>query len=106
MSFFSTCESRLGIGFSSSTTIKVAAPNPLDCDSTSNTLSPRSPWTMSAWSWDWSWTRLSRSCKDWHHLLEVCAIFGTMLADRDALYDPNDMTDRLVLGLKGDHQRH
>ena len=44
--------------------------------------------------------RLSRSCKDWHHLLEVCAIFGTMLADRDALYDPNDMTDRLVLGLR------
>ncbi len=44
---------------------------------------------------------LSRSSKDWHHLLEVCALFGTLPADRDGVYDPNDPNDRLLLGLKG-----
>src|SRR4051794_34848611 len=46
-------------------------------------------------------SRLSRSSKDWYHLLEVCAVFGTLLADQDGVYDPNDTNDRLVLGLKG-----
>jgi DNA invertase Pin-like site-specific DNA recombinase len=46
-------------------------------------------------------SRLSRSCKDWHHLLEVCGIFGTLLADQDGIYDPADPNDRLLLGLKG-----
>ena len=35
-------------------------------------------------------SRLSRSSKDWYHLLELCALFGTLLADQDGLYDPND----------------
>jgi len=34
-------------------------------------------------------------------LLEVCAIFGTLLADQDGLYDPRQYNDRLLLGLKG-----
>jgi DNA invertase Pin-like site-specific DNA recombinase len=46
-------------------------------------------------------SRLSRSSKDWYHLLEVCAVFGTLLADQDGIYDANDTNDRLVLGLKG-----
>ncbi|MBX9623578.1 MAG: recombinase family protein [Gemmataceae bacterium] len=46
-------------------------------------------------------SRLARSCKDWHHLLEVCGVFGTLLADQDGVYDPNDTNDRLLLGLKG-----
>src|SRR5271157_5200116 len=46
-------------------------------------------------------SRLSRSSKDWYHLLELCAVFGTLLADQDRIYDPNDSNDRLVLGLKG-----
>ncbi len=46
-------------------------------------------------------SRLARSNKDWHHLLEVCAIFRTLLADSDGLYDPNDPNDRMLLGLKG-----
>jgi DNA invertase Pin-like site-specific DNA recombinase len=46
-------------------------------------------------------SRLARSNKDWHHLLEVCAIFGGLLADQDGVYDPNDPNDRLLLGLKG-----
>jgi DNA invertase Pin-like site-specific DNA recombinase len=46
-------------------------------------------------------SRLARSCKDWHQLLELCALFGTLLADQDGLYDPTDFNDRLLLGLKG-----
>ena len=46
-------------------------------------------------------SRLARSNKDWHHLLEVCAIFRTLLADTDGIYDPNDPNDRMLLGLKG-----
>jgi DNA invertase Pin-like site-specific DNA recombinase/DNA-binding transcriptional MerR regulator len=46
-------------------------------------------------------SRLARSNKDWHHLLELCAIFRTLLADQDGMYDPADYNDRLLLGLKG-----
>jgi len=46
-------------------------------------------------------SRLARSCKDWHALLELCAIYRTLLADADGLYDPSDYNDRLLLGLKG-----
>ena len=46
-------------------------------------------------------SRLARSCKDWHHLLDLCAIFHTLLADQDGLYDPTEYNDRLLLGLKG-----
>lgn len=46
-------------------------------------------------------SRLARSNRDWHHLLEVCALFGTLIADLDGIYDPSDYNDRLLLGLKG-----
>ncbi len=46
-------------------------------------------------------SRLARSSTDWHHLLEMCALFGTILADEDGVYDPGDSNDRLLLGLKG-----
>ena len=46
-------------------------------------------------------SRLARSCKDWHALLELCAIYHTLLADADGLYDPSQYNDRLLLGLKG-----
>lgn len=46
-------------------------------------------------------SRLARSCKDWHALLELCGIYQTLLADADGLYDPSDYNDRLLLGLKG-----
>ena len=46
-------------------------------------------------------SRLARSNKDWHQLLELCAIFRTLLADQDGIYDPTDYNDRLLLGLKG-----
>jgi DNA invertase Pin-like site-specific DNA recombinase len=46
-------------------------------------------------------SRLARSNVDWHRLLEVCALFGTLIADLDGLYDPVLYNDRLLLGLKG-----
>jgi DNA invertase Pin-like site-specific DNA recombinase len=46
-------------------------------------------------------SRLARSNKDWRQLLELCAVFGTILADEDGVYNPNDSNDRLLLGLKG-----
>ncbi len=46
-------------------------------------------------------SRLARSCRDWHQLLEVCAIFGTLIGDLDGIYDPAQYNDRLLLGLKG-----
>src|SRR5215469_6969915 len=44
-------------------------------------------------------SRLARSNKDWHQLLELCALFRTLLADAEGVYDPHDYNDRLLLGL-------
>ena len=46
-------------------------------------------------------SRLARSNRDWHQLLELCARFRVLLADADAIYDPSDHNDRLLLGLHG-----
>jgi DNA invertase Pin-like site-specific DNA recombinase len=46
-------------------------------------------------------SRIARNNKDWHNLLEMCAIFRTILSDEDGVYDPQDTNDRLLLGLKG-----
>jgi hypothetical protein len=46
-------------------------------------------------------SRLSRANSDWYHLLERCAVFHTLLADIDGIYDPTLYNDRLLLGLKG-----
>lgn len=46
-------------------------------------------------------SRLARSNKDWHQLLELCALFHTLIADLDGIYDPVQYNDRLLLGLKG-----
>ena len=44
-------------------------------------------------------SRLARSHKDGQGLLEVCALFNTLIADQDGSYDPSDYKDRLLLGL-------
>lgn len=46
-------------------------------------------------------SRLARSSKDWHQLLEMCAWFSPLIADLDGIYDPAPFNDRLLLGLKG-----
>lgn len=46
-------------------------------------------------------SRLARNCRDWHQLLELCAVFGSLLGDADGVYNPQEHNDRLLLGLKG-----
>ena len=46
-------------------------------------------------------SRLARNSSDWHRLLEICALAGTLILDEDGIYDPADFNDRLLLGLKG-----
>jgi DNA invertase Pin-like site-specific DNA recombinase len=46
-------------------------------------------------------SRLARNGRDWHHLLDLCALVGVVLADPEGTYDPRLMNDRLLLGLKG-----
>jgi DNA invertase Pin-like site-specific DNA recombinase len=45
--------------------------------------------------------RLARNNRDWHHLLDLCAMTETLLIDDDGSYDPRLINDRLVLGVKG-----
>jgi DNA invertase Pin-like site-specific DNA recombinase len=46
-------------------------------------------------------SRLARSNKDWHRLLDLCAITSTLVIDEDGCYDPSEFNDSLVLGMKG-----
>jgi DNA invertase Pin-like site-specific DNA recombinase len=46
-------------------------------------------------------SRLARNGRDWHHLVELCGMAGTVLVDTDGIYDPRVLNDRLLLGLKG-----
>ncbi|MBN2661792.1 MAG: recombinase family protein [Tannerellaceae bacterium] len=46
-------------------------------------------------------SRFSRSCADWHRLLELCSLSRSLIIDEDGCYDPSDFNDRLLLGLKG-----
>jgi len=46
-------------------------------------------------------SRLARNNSDWHYLIEICGLRGTLIADEDAVYDPREPNDRLLLGLKG-----
>lgn len=46
-------------------------------------------------------SRLSRSCADWHRLLELCAMTDTLIIDEDGCYSLCDFNDQLVLNFKG-----
>jgi DNA invertase Pin-like site-specific DNA recombinase len=46
-------------------------------------------------------SRLARNGRDWHHLIEMCGLVGSVVVDPDGVYDPNRINDRLLLGLKG-----
>jgi DNA invertase Pin-like site-specific DNA recombinase len=46
-------------------------------------------------------SRLARCSADWHRLLDLCALTGTLIADADGIYDLQDFNDRLLLSLKG-----
>jgi DNA invertase Pin-like site-specific DNA recombinase len=46
-------------------------------------------------------SRVARNNRDWYHLLDLCALMDTLIADADGLYHPAAINDRLLLGLKG-----
>lgn len=46
-------------------------------------------------------SRLARNGRDWHHLIDLCALAGALVIDFDGIYDPRHVNDRLLLGLKG-----
>jgi DNA invertase Pin-like site-specific DNA recombinase len=46
-------------------------------------------------------SRLARNGRDWHRLIELCALVGTVIIDPEGIYDPSVTNDRLLLGLKG-----
>ena len=46
-------------------------------------------------------SRLARNNGDWYHLLDLAAVFDTLIADSDGVYHPGEFNDRLLLGLKG-----
>ena len=46
-------------------------------------------------------SRLARNGRDWHTLLEFCAFVNSLIIDEDGIYDPRQVNDRLLLGLKG-----
>ena len=46
-------------------------------------------------------SRLARNGRDWHHLIELCGMVGSVVVDPDGIYDPAIINDRLLLGLKG-----
>src|SRR5205085_1840415 len=46
-------------------------------------------------------SRLARNNHDWHRVIELCSLFGVLIADGERLYDPCAYHDRLLLGLSG-----
>ena len=46
-------------------------------------------------------SRLARNGRDWHHLIDLCGLVGTLLIDPEGIYDPRLSNDRLLLGLRG-----
>jgi DNA invertase Pin-like site-specific DNA recombinase len=45
-------------------------------------------------------SRLARSNADWHRLIELCSLTGTLIIDEDGCYNPSEFNDGLLLGLK------
>jgi hypothetical protein len=46
-------------------------------------------------------SRLARNGRDWHTLLKLCGLVGTVIIEEDGVYDPASPNDRLLLGMRG-----
>lgn len=46
-------------------------------------------------------SRLARNNRDWYHLIDLCALTEALIIDADGVYEPRELNDRLLLGLKG-----
>lgn len=48
----------------------------------------------------WQVSRRARNNAEWYQLLDLAALFATLIGETDGLYDPRLYNDRLLLGLK------
>ena len=46
-------------------------------------------------------SRFARNSREWQQLVEICRVVDTLLIDHEAVYNPRQGNDRLLLGLKG-----
>jgi DNA invertase Pin-like site-specific DNA recombinase len=46
-------------------------------------------------------SRLARNERDWHHLIDLCALAGALVIDPDGAYDPRSSMTACCSGLKG-----
>lgn len=46
-------------------------------------------------------SRLARSSRDWQEILALCSVARVVVIDDQAIYDPGDANDKLVLDFKG-----
>jgi DNA invertase Pin-like site-specific DNA recombinase len=46
-------------------------------------------------------SRLARNNSDWYRLIEICGLTCTLIGDENAIYNPREPNDRLLLGVKG-----
>lgn len=46
-------------------------------------------------------SRLSRNGRDWHTLLDICALVDALIVDEEGVYSARSPNDRLLLGMKG-----
>ena len=44
-------------------------------------------------------SRLSRTDKDWCHLMELCRVLDTLIGDAENIYDMNRLDAQLLLGI-------
>src|SRR4051812_9071912 len=50
-------------------------------------------------------SRLARTGRDWHQLLELCSLAGTLLADPAGVYDPGRLQRSAAVGPEGHDER-
>jgi len=46
-------------------------------------------------------SRLARNCADWYQLLNLASYFDTLISDSSGIYNPQQMNDRMLLGMNG-----
>ena len=46
-------------------------------------------------------SRLARNSPDWHNLIYICRFTNTLIADESGIYHPASVTDRVLLGIRG-----
>jgi hypothetical protein len=73
---------------------------PPRADQDSGAWWPRLVWGTPARPSAWM-SRRWRNNRDWYQLLDLCGLTNTLIIDSEGVYDPRQLHDRLLLGLKG-----